>query len=126
MQSDLPQWVKDAPCHIKQNAVMEAWDAFGKSPNAKFRSARAPSHTLQFNNRNFSNGTWYPRLTKGLSYTTTEEVPQKCAYGTELMRVKDRWYAIFPEPVNSQCTLATGVIALDPGVRTFLTGFDGA
>ena len=46
MQSDLPQWVKDAPCHIKQNAVMEAWDAFGKSPNAKFRSVRDRSHTL--------------------------------------------------------------------------------
>jgi len=125
MQSDLPQWVKDAPCHIKQNAVMEAWDAFGKSPNAKFRSARAPSHTLQFNNSNFSNGTWYPRLTKGLSFSASEEIPQSCPYGTELMRVKDRWYAIFPEPVNHQCSLARGVIALDPGVRTFLTGFDG-
>jgi len=60
-----------------------------------------------------------------LSYKTTEEVPTSCPYGTELMRVKDRWYAIFPEPVNWQCTLARGVIAVDPGVRTFLTGFDG-
>jgi len=125
MNSDLPRWVKDAPCHIKQNAVMEAWEAYGKSPNAKFRSARAPSHTLQFNNSNFSNGRWYPKFTAGLLFTATEEIPDSCRYGTELMRVKDRWYAILPEPVNSQCTLARGVIALDPGVRTFLTGFDG-
>ena len=125
LQSDLPQWVKEAPCHIKQNAVMEAWSAFRQSKEAKFRSVRDKSHTLQFNNCNFSQGRWYPRLTKGLSFTASEAVPQKCAYGTELMRVKDRWYAIFPEPVNEQCSLAKGVIALDPGVRTFLTGFDG-
>ena len=42
------------------------------------------------------------------------------------MRVKDRWYAIVPEPVNEQCSLAKGVVALDPGVRSFFTGFDGA
>ncbi|WP_448379607.1 RNA-guided endonuclease InsQ/TnpB family protein [Gloeomargarita sp.] len=125
MHSDLPEWVKSTPCHIRQNAIMEAWEAFGKSPKAKFRSVRDASHTLQFNNSNFSNGTWYPRLTKGLSFSATEDIPSSCEYGTALMRVKDRWYAIFPEPVNSQCTLARGIIALDPGVRTFLTGFDG-
>ncbi|QUV86351.1 transposase [Chloracidobacterium sp. A] len=125
MRSDLPEWVKNTPCHIRQNAVMEAWEAYGKSPNAKFRSVRDKAHTLQFNNSNFSQGRWYPRLTKGLSFTASEAVPQKCAYGTELMRVKDRWYAIFPEPVSEQCSLARGVIALDPGVRSFFTGFDG-
>jgi putative transposase len=104
---------------------MEAWGAFQQSKEAKFRSVRDQSHTLQFNNSNFSQGRWYPRLTKGLSFRASEEVPQKCAYGTKLMRVKDRWYAIFPEPVNEQCSLARGVMALDPGVRSFLTGFDG-
>jgi putative transposase len=126
MHLELPQWVKEAPCHIKQNAVMEAWRAFQQSKDAKFRSVRDKSHTLQFNHSNFSQGRWYPRLTKGLSFRASEEVPQKCPYGTELMRVKDRWYAIFPEPVNEQCSLAVGVIALDPGVRSFFTGFDGA
>jgi len=41
------------------------------------------------------------------------------------VQLRVRWYAIFPEPINEQCSLATGVIALDPGVRSFLTGFDG-
>ncbi|URR34944.1 transposase [Thermosynechococcus sp. HN-54] len=50
---------------------------------------------------------------------------RECNYGTELMRVKDRGYGIFPEPVVVETTQATGVIALDPGVRTFLRGFDG-
>jgi len=125
LQSDLPEWVKKTPCHIRQNAILEAWEAFGRSPKAKFRSIRDPSHTLQFNAGNYRNGTWYPKLTKGLSFRAAEEIPKFCPHGTELMRVKDRWYAIFPEPVNWQCTLGKGVIALDPGVRTFLTGFDG-
>ncbi len=124
MNSDLPEWVKATPCHIRQNAIFEAWQAFKQSPKAKFRSVRDRYHTLQFNNTNFADGTWYPRLTKGLTFTASEPIPNQ-SYGTELTRIKDRWYAIFPEPVNEQCTLATGVIALDPGVRTFLTGFDG-
>jgi transposase, IS605 OrfB family, central region len=118
--------VKDAPCHIKQNAVVEAWLAFRRSKDARFRSVRDRSHTLQFNAGNFRNGTWYPKLTRGLAFRASEEMPREWARGTELMRVKDRWYAIFPEPVNEQCSLAKGVIALDPGVRSFLTGFDGA
>ncbi|MDT9201563.1 MAG: transposase, partial [Limnospira sp. PMC 1042.18] len=33
---------------------------------------------------------------------------------------------MFPEPVAVTPTEANGVIALDPGVRTFITGFDGS
>ena len=33
--------------------------------------------------------------------------------------------AVFPEPAQVNPTKADGLIALDPGVRTFLTGFDG-
>jgi putative transposase len=46
MQSDLPQWVKDAPCHIKQNAIFDAHRAYKASPGCKFRSCRAPSQTM--------------------------------------------------------------------------------
>ncbi|GCE95534.1 hypothetical protein NIES46_36000 [Arthrospira platensis NIES-46] len=42
------------------------------------------------------------------------------------MFTKGRWLAIFPEPVAVTPTEANGVIALDPGVRTFMTGFDGS
>jgi putative transposase len=35
MRSELPQWVKDAPCHIKQNVVMEAWQDFQKRISSK-------------------------------------------------------------------------------------------
>lgn len=125
MQSDLPQWVKDTPCHIRQNAIFEAYLAYKASRDCKFRSCRAPSQTIKFNDCNYSNSTWYPNLTKGLAFTTSELVPQQCDSGTALVKCKDKWFAIFPEPVQVKSCQSDKVIALDPGVRTFLTGFDG-
>lgn len=126
MQSDLPAWVKETPCHIRQNAIFDAHLAFMKSPNAKFRSCHDRSQAIKFNNTNFSLGAWYPRLTKGLTFTASEPIPKTCEQGTQLVFAKGRWFAVFPEPVAMKPTEATGVIALDPGVRTFMTGFDGS
>lgn len=125
MQSDLPQWVKDAPCHIRQNAIFDAHLAYKASKDCKFRSCRAPSQTIKFNDCNYSSGTWYPSLTKGLTFTASEPVPPQCSTSTQLVKCKDKWFAIFPEPVRVSANYSKKVIALDPGVRTFLTGFDG-
>jgi putative transposase len=121
----LPQWVKDTPCHIKQNAIFDAHASYNKAKNCKFRSCRAPSQTIKFNNGNYSNGMWYPRLSQGLSFTSSEPIPTKCEQGTQLVKCKGRWFAVFPEPVSVTNNQNSKVIALDPGVRTFLTGFDG-
>lgn len=125
MQSDLPQWVKDAPCHIRQNAIFDAHRAYKASKDCKFRSCRAPSQTIKFNDGNYSNGMWYPNLTKGLTFTASEPIPQQCDQSTQLVKCKEKWFAIFPESVLVQGNQSDKVIALDPGVRTFLTGFDG-
>jgi putative transposase len=125
MQGELPQWVKETPCHIRQNAVFDAHLAFNASRDAKFRSCRDISQAIKFNDSNFSQGTWYPKLTNGLSFTVAEPIPTFCAQGTQLVFAKGRWFAIFPEPTQATPTKADGIIALDPGVRTFLTGFDG-
>nr|WP_232731666.1 hypothetical protein [Oscillatoria sp. PCC 10802] len=125
MQGDLPQWVKETPCHIRQNAIFDAHLAFSASPDAKFRSCRDSSQAIKFNDSNFSQVTWYPKLTKGLSFTAAEPIPISCSQGTQLVFDKGRWFAVFPELAQLNPTKADGIIALDPGVRTFLTGFDG-
>jgi putative transposase len=125
MQGDLPQWVKETPCHIRQNAVFDAHLAFCASRDARFRSCRDSSQAIKFNDSNLSQGTWYPRLTKGLAFTAAESTPISCDQGTQLVFAKGRWFAIFPEPAQPDPTKSDGIIALDPGVRTFLTGFDG-
>ncbi|NES82609.1 MAG: transposase [Moorea sp. SIO2B7] len=50
----------------------------------------------------------------------------KTEYATQLVRDRKRWFACIPvyEETTSSNQL-NKVIALDPGVRTFLTGFDG-
>jgi putative transposase len=124
MQGELPDWVKETPCHIRQNAIFDAHRAFKASKDAKFRSIRDYSQAMKFNDSNFSKGTWYSSLTKGLTFTASEPIP-KCDQGTQLLYCKGRWFGVFPIPAIFQDNNSTGIIALDPGVRTFLTGFDG-
>ncbi|MDT9196452.1 MAG: transposase, partial [Limnospira sp. PMC 1295.21] len=64
-------------------------------------------------------------LTKTLSFKASEPVPVRCEYGTQLVYRRGLWFAIFPEPVIATHTSSPKIIALDPGVRTFLTGYDG-
>ncbi|MCV3212777.1 transposase [Plectonema radiosum NIES-515] len=124
MGGELPEWVKETPCHIKQNAIFDAHRAFKASIDAKFRSIRDYSQAIKFNDSNFSKGTWYSSLTKGLTFKASEEIPD-CKQGTQLIYCKGRWFATFPVPATLELTKSTGIIALDPGVRTFMTGFDG-
>ncbi|MUL35125.1 RNA-guided endonuclease InsQ/TnpB family protein [Gloeocapsopsis dulcis] len=125
MQSNLPQWVKDSPCHIRQNAIFDAHQAFSASRDAKFRSCRDRQQPIKFNDCNFSQGMWYPKLVKGLKFIASELIPTSCEYCTQLTFSKGQWFAIFPIHTETTKLDLDGVIALDPGVRTFLTGFDG-
>ncbi len=125
MQSDLPDWVKEVPCHIKQNAVFDAHQAYWASRDAKFRSIRNPQQSIKFNNSNFANGKWYYNKTRKLNFVVSEPIPTSCEYGTQLVYKRGAWFAIFPESIQLKDSNSNKLIALDPGVRSFLTGYDG-
>ncbi|MBS3029783.1 MAG: hypothetical protein EZY12_21995 [Dolichospermum sp. DET69] len=61
LRLDLPDWVKSAPSHPKENAIFDAWDACkqAKSVNgeASFRSCRQPSQSIKFHKVNFNGET---------------------------------------------------------------------
>ena len=61
---------------------------------------------------------------KGLTYRSPEGFPIECSYDTQLVFERGKWYGIFPEYQQPIPTKQSKVIALDPGVRNFLTGFD--
>ncbi len=42
--------------------------------DCKFRNCHAPRQTIKFNNSNFSQNRWYPKLTKGLDFKTSEPI----------------------------------------------------
>ncbi|NEP00020.1 MAG: transposase [Symploca sp. SIO2E9] len=128
--SQRPEWVKTLPGHQLQEAAADALDAHKQakangSDGAKFKSCRKPSQVVKFKARNYKHGTWYPTKVKGLEYRAPEKFPSECEYGTQLIYERGHWYGIFPEVRPEVDTSATSVIALDPGVRTFLTGYDG-
>ncbi|MBW4569903.1 MAG: transposase [Tolypothrix carrinoi HA7290-LM1] len=126
----LPDWVKTIPGHQRQEACFEAYDAFNRAKKdggwAKFKSVKATTQTIQFKVGNYKNGTWYCNTTKGLKFITINQtVPDQCEYGTELVYRRGKWFGCFPCVEEVITTGSDRVIALDPGNRTFLTGFDG-
>lgn len=127
--STIPEWVQTIPGHQKQEACDEAFDAYrqarvnGGIP--KFKSCRNKSQAIQFKVGNYLHGTWYPRLIKGLSFKASQPLPPECEYGTELLYQLGQWYASIPQRVAVSPTGSDHVIALDPGNRVFLTGYDG-
>lgn len=129
LSSDLPDWVKNSPVHPKENAVFDAWDAWKQAKvnkgEASFKSCRQPSQTIKFNACNFNGKAWFPSLTKGFTFRASEPIPDT-EYATQLVRDRKRWFACIPvlERLEELKQLSK-VIALDPGVRTFLTGYDG-
>ncbi|MBW4571375.1 MAG: transposase [Tolypothrix carrinoi HA7290-LM1] len=125
-----PDWVKTIPGHQRQEACFEAYDAFKRAKKdggfAKFKSVKSTSQAIQFKVGNFKNGTWYCNTTKGLKFTTIgQSHPNQCEYGTELVYRCGKWFGCFPCVEEVATTGSDRVIALDPGNRTFLTGFDG-
>lgn len=126
---DLPDWVKTAPSHPKENAIFDAWDAWKKALSnggeASFRSCRQPSQAIKFHKVNFNGQTWFPSLVKGLKFHAAEPIPLQIELATQLVRERKRWFACIPVVDEVKQRSLDKVIALDPGVRTFLTGYDG-
>lgn len=145
----IPKWCTNlGVSKLLDNASMEAytaWSETGRNPKfigigkdkkphpqsglkiARFRSVRDAKLTLQFDPTGYNNGRWM--------VSTTKHLPKPEFKGhnfcvitdraTELTYAKGRWEAHFVVDAEFEVTHSKRVIALDPGVRTFLTGFNG-
>ena len=150
----MPDWVKETPYSFRVQAVYDAHEAFTKSRKngtkladaGRFRSVRDRIQSIKFRPEDYKKGTWFPDSTKQFSFQVTEPIPsidvqyqQKQKSGsyktrvrkqtwnasTQLVYDKKRWFAVFPVEFKPEKSNRQSMIALDPGVRTFLTGFDG-
>lgn len=146
----IPQWCLDLNVSkILDNAAMEAYTAWSKTARnpkligqgkdkkphpqaglkiAKFRSIRDQKLTIQFDPTAFKNGHWMVSTTKHLPKPEFKG-QDFCVLtdgSTELTYNKGRWSAHFPVELKVSPYVTNKVIALDPGVRTFMTGFDGS
>jgi putative transposase len=148
-----PDWLKvELPAAILDQAVMEAYSAWvatkkeakftGKGKNrkpnpnaglklAKFRSIRDRSQTLQFKiPTDLNKGRLLPQYWGGLpAFECIDNGRKFClignAYPPEVTYKNGNFYISLPEDTQVEDNGKDSFIALDPGVRTFLTGFDG-
>ncbi len=82
LNSDLPDWVKESPYHLKVNAIYDAVMAFKASRKSgakqqeagKFRSIRDRIQSIKFRVEDFKKGTWLPSVTKELNFQASEVI----------------------------------------------------
>jgi putative transposase len=152
--NQVPQWVEESPYSFRVQAVYEAHQSFSDSIKHKtplfaagrFRSCRDRVQSIQFREEDYKSGTWFKACTKGLTFIASEPLPMKDVEfeqkqkdgsyktrvrkqswdrATQLVYDKKRWFAVFPVSFVPEKSESNKLIALDPGVRSFLTGFDG-
>lgn len=139
--NSLPDWAKSIPYQVKKIAVEDAYKAFsngckkakssGQPFQLKYRTRKdtkqscfIPSSALKIDGELFS---IYPTIVGRLK--VSENLPLEFK-DSRLICEHGRWFIMVPYKVLPQSIQASDnqisldkIIALDPGVRTFLTGF---
>jgi putative transposase len=131
VMAEAPQWVSDCPYNPRGAAVFQAFDAHKAARksdgSAKFRSRFDTSKTIRFQVSNWKSNTFYPQATKGLAYKSSEKIDELINHDPTLSLINGQWFISYlvdrPKPVS---TAGNQVLSIDPGVRTFITGFDGS
>lgn len=130
---NLPEWHKKTPWQIKAMALKEAFDAVmqakldygkdGKLRVVKFRSKRDREESIYIPKQAFrSDGRVYEQSIKK-SLNPREDLPKEFAYDGKLRCERGTWWLSIPEPMQPKKpeNQRLPVVALDPGVRTFMT-----
>ena len=124
-----PDWVKQQPYNPRQLAVFQAFEAHKAAKksggSAKFRTFRDPSQTIRFQTDNWKSSTFYPQGTKGLKFKSAEPIQEVIQHEPSLSLINGQWFVSYAVNENKLATNSSLAVALDPGVRTFMTGFDG-
>jgi len=117
----LPVWCKDVPFQVKGIAVKEAHTAFFKAKGRpKFRALKNPEQSCFIPKSAIKNTGIYPTISgKGLYYH--ESLPE-CPKDSRLIWRYEKWWAAVPYTEKlRKAENQSSVVALDPGVRSFIT-----
>ena len=127
----LPDWAQPVPYQVKKIAVEDAYKAFsngcrkvaqtGEPFSLSFRSRKDPKQSCFIPSSALKATGIYPRIAGELRLS--ESYPDD-ARDSRLICEHGRWFIIVPYRSNIMPTDNQGrVVALDPGVRTFLSGY---
>jgi putative transposase len=127
-------WVKDTPYDIRDEAMNDVLKAYKTSIAAKrkkfvvsFKSRKATSDSIALLAKHYkTRGIFHPSFWTPMPLDASEPLPDKLEYDCRLQRTRlGKFYLCVPRPLQRK-TIAPeypSVIALDPGVRTFQTGY---
>ena len=127
----LPEWAESIPYQIKKIAIEDGYKAFsngvrklkqtGKPFDLHFRSRKHPKQSCFIPSSAVKDAGLYPRIAGSLK--RAEDFPDN-PRDSRLVFEHGRWFVIVPYRAPIMPTENQGrVVALDPGIRTFLTGF---
>jgi putative transposase len=137
--TETEQWVLETPYDIRNEAMADLLKAYKtcyskkEKFTMKYKSKKALSDSLVIHSKHYKHNKGpYASLLKNLK--SAEKLPDRIYYDARLQkkRLLGEYYLIIPEAAalipdnqgNVNETLSpTSVIALDPGVRTFMTGY---
>lgn len=126
---DLPEWSKTIPYQIKSIAIKDCCSAVknaknkfklsGKFQDVKFRTRRDTQQSCFIPKSSISELGIYHTLSKELKWT--ESIPEECL-DARLVKNNGRYFVTIPYKMTIQISENQGkVVALDPGIRTFMT-----
>ncbi len=117
----LPEWCKDVPFQIKAIAVKEALIAFFKAKGfPKFRAKKNPEQSCYIPKSAIKKTGIYPTVSgKGLYFhEALPEFPKDCRL---IWRYEKWWLAVPFTEKHQQAENQGTVVALDPGIRSFIS-----
>jgi putative transposase len=130
MLAACPEWAKSTPYKIKQMAIEDEAIArrngfkfakqTGQAFRLAFRSKKMRRDSLYIPKQSVGQNGVYPRL---LGSMKSAEPLERPAYDCRLLHENGKFYLLVPYNKPKCENQAEGEIAVDPGVRTFLTFF---
>jgi putative transposase len=117
----LPEWCKSVPFQIKGIAVKDAHNAFWKAKgNPKFRSRKSPEQSCFIPKTALSIKGIYPRIS-GKDLYFQEGLPDNHKDSRLIWRYEKWWMAVPHIEKLSKGENQSKIVALDPGIRSFIT-----
>ena len=133
--ASLPDWAKDIPYQVKKIAVEDAYKSFSNGIR-KFKKENKPFQLQYRSRKDTKQSCFIPSsalLQDGDSFGIYKTITNKLKVSEKLPKdFKDsrliyehgRWFIIVPYKVKTQSVdNQNRIVSLDPGIRTFLTGF---
>lgn len=132
------KWLLQVPYEVRDGAIADFQQARKaaftllqeghiESFNMKFRRRKSPSQSLHLRSRGWhgDRAQPFPTFWDGQSLKATEPIPYNLLADSTIQKTWDgRYYLCLPEPIAPRDeSQVSGVVSLDPGVRTFQTTF---